>query len=89
MFTEQELLDYVKIMKDLSLEFGDFIFHLEESPFTLAASQKHCGAGSRSITITPSGDVKICQMSSARLLSFGNIFLTNQKKFSERNRQRD
>lgn len=74
LFTEQELREYINIMNDLSLEFGDFIFHLEESPFTMAASQNHCGAGARSITITPSGEVKICQMSSADLLSFGNIF---------------
>ena len=75
LFTEQDLVDYENHMKDLSLEFGNFIFHLEESPFTLAASQNHCGAGARSITITPSGDVKICQMSSAKLLCFGNFFI--------------
>lgn len=74
LFTEQQMLEYLSIMKDLSTELGDFIFHLEESPFTLAASQNHCGAGARTITITPSGDIKICQMSSADLLSFGNIF---------------
>lgn len=75
LFTEQDLVDYENNMKDLSLEFGGFIFHLEESPFTLAASQNHCGAGARSITITPNGDVKICQMSSTKLLCFGNIFI--------------
>lgn len=73
-FSEENFQEYLNTWNELKEEFGNFIFHLEESPFAMTTSPKHCGAGARTITITPNGDIKICQMSSAKLLSYGNIF---------------
>lgn len=59
---------------ELRQEFGNFIFHLNESPEAMATIPKHCGAGARSVSITPNGEVKMCQMSSEKMLNFGNVF---------------
>jgi radical SAM protein with 4Fe4S-binding SPASM domain len=50
-------------------EFGNFIFKSSEFP----GKKVNCGAGSRVICITPSGETKMCVMSSPHELSFGNV----------------
>lgn len=72
LFSGEEYKVFINTWNELREEFGNFIFHLEESPAAMALTAKNCGAGARSVTITPSGEVKMCQMSSVDLLPFGN-----------------
>jgi radical SAM protein with 4Fe4S-binding SPASM domain len=74
LFSVKEYQTFIEMWNKLRQEFGNFIFHLEESPAAMATIPKHCGAGARSVSITPSGEVKMCQMSSTKMLSFGNAF---------------
>lgn len=70
----EEYQTFTNNWNDLRQELGNFIFHLSESPEAMATMPDHCGAGSRSVCITPNGDVKICQMSSAEMINLGNAF---------------
>lgn len=63
-------LDIYNLMKD---RYPDFIYQETENPLPILLPG-NCGAGSRTVTITPTGDVKLCQMSNVATYCFGNIF---------------
>ncbi len=63
---------FLNIWEDLKNKYPHFVFQLEE--FAHQSFQGNCGAGSRTVAITPYGDIKICQMSSTNILYYGNVF---------------
>lgn len=71
----EEWKEFMKIWNSLRSNYDDFIFQLRESQFQV--TQGNCGAGSRTVAITPNGDVKLCQMSSPSQFCFGNAFKNN------------
>jgi radical SAM protein with 4Fe4S-binding SPASM domain len=78
LLSPQEYEKFIDIWNKLRHHYKDFIFQSRETPFQLARG--NCGAGSRTVTITPSGDVKICQMSDTAILCYGNVFTQNGKE---------
>ena len=64
------LTDEISKVKEV---FGDFIFETPE--YLLKSNEKtnNCGAGTKSITITPNEDIKICPLASTSHLYLGNL----------------
>jgi radical SAM protein with 4Fe4S-binding SPASM domain len=80
-FTEENT-DFIKDMEDIKNEFGNFVFKsLEYLQDPQDFNNHYCGAGLRFFTITPKRDVKLCNMASEDLLSWGN--LNNEKNISD------
>jgi radical SAM protein with 4Fe4S-binding SPASM domain len=72
-----ELFEEAEALKE---ELGDFVFDAPEAlTKDIYDEDEHlnCGAGSRSICITPNGDVKMCPMSNPNDLYFGNVYIEN------------
>jgi len=63
---------FLKLWADLQERYPNLIFHLED--LAMQKAKGNCGAGTRSVTITPLGQVKLCQMSDIDVLCYGNIF---------------
>lgn len=78
-----ELEKYFKTYSKLSQQYKDFIYQDKESKF-LDTGEGNCGAGSRTVTITPNGNVKICQMSDETVFCFGNVFENSSKELFEK-----
>ncbi|NPA90847.1 MAG: radical SAM protein [Chloroflexi bacterium] len=72
LLSPSEYEQFLEIWEDLKRKHPHFVFQLEE--FSHQTSQGNCGAGSRTVSITPYGDIKICQMSSTDILHYGNVF---------------
>ncbi len=64
-------------MEYLESKYGNFIALAEEEAL---ARDLNCGAGSKGLTITPTGAVKLCQMADSDLLCFRNVY---DKSFHE------
>ena len=60
--SSQELEKYFSTYRNLSQRYKDFIYEEAESKLRIS-SEGNCGAGSRSIIITPMGGVKCCRRS--------------------------
>ncbi len=73
LLSPHELEEYSITYRKLSQQYKDFIYQERESKI-MQSGVENCGAGSRSVTITPNGNVKICQMSDESLFCFGNAF---------------
>ena len=58
---------------DLKKNFGDFIFETPEFLFKSDRNMSNCGAGTKSMTITPDGQVKICPLVNTPELYLGNL----------------
>ena len=78
LLSHSEYEKFISSWNNLREEYQDFIFQNRESPFQTIKG--NCGAGSRTITITPLGDVKICAMSTPSTFCFGNIFTSTAKE---------
>jgi radical SAM protein with 4Fe4S-binding SPASM domain len=74
----EELQKLSKIWSELLQRYPKFIFHLED--LAVQKAQGNCGAGGRSVTITPLGQVKLCQMSSADVMCYGNVFIQSARE---------
>jgi radical SAM protein with 4Fe4S-binding SPASM domain len=72
-FDEKSALSYLKLLPQIKEKFGDFIFELPEEIKNIIKKQSNCGAGTRSLTITPDGDMKICPMADESVI-IGNIY---------------
>jgi radical SAM protein with 4Fe4S-binding SPASM domain len=59
----------IKTLERVDNEFGNFVSKIPEHYY----EYKNCGAGCRSLSITPNGDVKLCVMADENLISWGNI----------------
>ena len=70
-----QLVDLLKRLRD---EMPEGFIKLEEPKKTSrqAISYDNCGAGSRSVALSPSGDIRPCAMYEQKYISFGNIFQT-------------
>jgi radical SAM protein with 4Fe4S-binding SPASM domain len=58
-----------KVLETANLKYGNFIFKVPEKYYYGAS----CGAGNRSLAITPSGNVKLCVMADENSILWGNI----------------
>jgi radical SAM protein with 4Fe4S-binding SPASM domain len=54
-------------------EFGNFIFELPDNILKELNNQCNCGAGTRTLVITPTGDIKLCPMADDSVI-FGNVY---------------
>ncbi|MDR3291516.1 MAG: radical SAM protein [Methanobrevibacter sp.] len=74
-FKQEDIDIFLKEMEKVRIEFGDFIFKMpEHHPIYDLSKRGNCGVGSRSLTITPKGDIKLCGMSDEKILSWGNVY---------------
>ena len=73
--------DNIKLLNDEILAtqdaFGDFIFQIPEYLLKTDKNMTNCGAGTKSITLTPNGDVKICPLANTKHLYLGNLHCEN------------
>jgi radical SAM protein with 4Fe4S-binding SPASM domain len=85
-FNQANLNIFIEEMESVKKEFGDFIFKMPEHlPMQDLSKRGNCGVGSRSLTIAPSGDLKLCGMSNEKLLNLGNIYEEDLSKIFDRN----
>ncbi|MDR2830076.1 MAG: radical SAM protein [Methanobrevibacter sp.] len=77
-FKQEDMNIFLKEMEKVRVEFADFIFKMpEHHPIYNLSERGNCGVGSRSLTITPQGDMKLCGMGDEKILSWGNIYKEN------------
>ncbi|MCK5133733.1 MAG: radical SAM protein [Candidatus Sabulitectum sp.] len=86
MLSPQEAKNYIAMYKKLAQRYEGFIFEEIESKFNMA-NEGNCGVGSRSISIAPNGNVKMCQMSDESIYFFGNIFDNSCRELFEQSSQ--
>lgn len=67
----EETRKFLEVWSDLRERYPNFIFHVED--MAMQKPKGGCGAGGRSVTITPLGQVKLCQMADADVLCYGNV----------------
>lgn len=75
-FTEEQIDPLLTQLQIAEREFKDFLF---ENPDFIPINGKNknkanCGAASRSICLTPNGDVKMCPLSDPNEFSLGNVY---------------
>lgn len=75
-FSSRKLPELLNEADALKKEFGDFVFDAPEALTKQIHEDEHlnCGAGSRSICLTPNGNVKMCPMSNPNDLYLGNVY---------------
>jgi radical SAM protein with 4Fe4S-binding SPASM domain len=74
-FKQEDMDIFLKEMEKVREVFVDFIFKMpEHHPIYNLSERGNCGVGSRSLTITPNGDIKLCGMSNEKILSWGNVY---------------
>jgi len=81
-----QLIEQVEITKK---EFGDFLFENPEY-LPIIGEEKmenklNCGAASRTVCLTPNGEVKMCPMSNPNDLSLGNVYYEDLDTIFSRN----
>ncbi len=80
------LINEISIVRET---FGDFIFETPEYLLKTNKEMSNCGAGTKAMTITTNGNVKICPLATTPQLDLGNLhsenintLLTKNKKFN-------
>jgi len=72
---QEDMELFLKEMEKVKDVFADFIFKMpEHHPVYNLSERGNCGVGSRSLTITPNGDMKLCGMSDEKIINWGNIY---------------
>lgn len=78
------LIDEIAAAKDV---FGDFIFETPEYLLKTSENMPNCGAGTKSMTITPEGDVKVCPLVTTSQLNLGNLCYENITSVFSKNKK--
>lgn len=78
------LINEIRIVKET---FGNFIFETPEYLLKTSTEMSNCGAGTKTITITPNGNVKICPLATTPQLYLGNLHLENINSLLKQNKE--
>lgn len=74
-FTPKNMSQLTDLAKKLEKKFGDFIFKAPEyQKLTYDVKDSGCGAGNTIISITPTGDIKLCPMADLNDFKIGNVY---------------
>ncbi len=74
-FTPQKTPQLADLAEKLEKKFGDFIFKAPEYQELMPdAKDSGCGAGNTIISITPTGDIKLCPMADPNDFPIGNVY---------------
>lgn len=75
-FSPNDIENLTTQVENAKQEFGDFLFEDPEYiPIIGKINAKlNCGAASRSVCLTPNGEIKMCPMSNPNDFSLGNIY---------------
>lgn len=84
-FSQTELLELVKLVNELEEAYPDFIqVSIKEQEGLFFHQKGNCGAGSRSLVLGPTGNVRPCPMLSEENGIFGNLLEENYQTVIQR-----
>ena len=86
-FSPENIQLLTKEITLLSKKFGDFIFETPEYLLKPNINMSNCGAGTKAMTITPDGDVKICPLVNTLELYLGNLHHENIESILSKNEE--
>ncbi|MBT9138649.1 MAG: Antilisterial bacteriocin subtilosin biosynthesis protein AlbA [Syntrophomonadaceae bacterium] len=84
-FTSQNIPQLLQQVEVIIKKFEGFIFKVPEHIMLDKKEGTNCGAGSRTICLTPNGDVKLCPMSHSNILCLGNVYAEELKEIFTKN----